>query len=85
MTKCAACNRDASSAGDNDNNNNNNTKKSYCIYHLRAVEQLKSHYSYWMDAYSSGISWQEFLARLLDMDETGQWVKDVIREELKNK
>jgi hypothetical protein len=46
-----------------------------------ASESLAAHYRAWVDAYG-GISWQEFLSRLLKMRETGSWVKEVIEAEL---
>ncbi len=67
--KCAACTRDS---GD----------KEYCLYHTKALEELKSHYGSWVSAYG-GISWQDYLKRLYNMQETGQWIKDIIRLELK--
>lgn len=67
--KCAACTRES---GD----------KKYCGYHARALEQLKSHHESWVDAYG-GISWHDYLKRLYQMEETGQWVREVIEAELK--
>jgi hypothetical protein len=66
--KCAACSRDA--------------KEKYCKYHLQALEQLKSHYGRWVDAYG-GISWQDYMQKLLKMEETGSWVREVIEQEMK--
>lgn len=66
--KCAACSRDA--------------RKKYCKYHLQALEQLKSHYDRWVEAYG-GISWQDYLQKLSKMQETGFWVKEVIEQEMK--
>jgi hypothetical protein len=69
MPKCAACHRQASSG-------------KYCLHHGKAMESLNSHYMGWIDAYG-GISWQDFLAKLSKMQETGSWVKEVIEVELK--
>lgn len=66
--KCAACSRDA--------------KDKYCKHHMRALEQLKSHYGRWADAYG-GVSWQDYLQKLSKMEETGSWVKEVIEQEMK--
>ena len=66
--KCAACSRDSA--------------ERYCRYHSQALEQLKSHYDKWVDAYG-GITWQEYLQKLSRMDEAGPWVKEVIAEEMK--
>jgi hypothetical protein len=68
--KCAACHRTAMSG------------KKYCSHHSRALESLTDHYKAWVDAYG-GISWQDFLDKLLKMQETGSWVKEVIAVELK--
>lgn len=67
--KCAACHRQASSG-------------KYCLNHTQALESLTGHYRAWVDAYG-GISWQDFLNKLLKMQETGGWVKEVIEVELK--
>jgi hypothetical protein len=67
--KCFACARKAS------------TNK-YCFYHAQAFDNLKEHYKIWVHAYDT-ISWNDFLNKLLQMNETGSWVKDVIIVELK--
>ncbi|MEO9363033.1 MAG: hypothetical protein ABI348_03945 [Nitrososphaera sp.] len=72
MNKCAACARESDGSG----------SKKYCSYHTRALEQLKSHYDSWVEAYGD-ISWQDYLQRLHKMEETGQWVKEVIEAEMK--
>ncbi|AIC17196.1 hypothetical protein [Nitrososphaera viennensis] len=74
MKKCAACARES---GDG---------RKYCRYHAKALEQLKSHYDSWVEAYG-GISWQDYLQRLQKMEEetTGQWVREVIEAEMKKK
>lgn len=68
--KCAACARESDGIS------------KYCSYHARALGQLKSHYDSWVVAYG-GISWQDYLQRLHKMEETGQWVKEVIEAEMK--
>jgi len=70
MAKCRACNRDASSTNE------------FCMYHEQAYDILKKNYDAWRDAYGK-ISWREYLERLLELKETGSWVKDVIMLELK--
>lgn len=70
MSKCAACARETDSSG------------RYCSYHARALGQLKSHYDSWVDAYG-GISLQDYMKRLHKMEETGQWIKEVIEAEMK--
>lgn len=71
MAKCKACSRDASS-------------DEFCIYHEQAYDALKKNYDAWQDAYGK-ISWKEYLEKLLELKETGSWVKDVIMLELKEK
>ncbi len=43
---------------------------------------MKNHYKVWVKAYGS-ISWEEFLNKLVGMQETGRWIKEVIEVELK--
>jgi hypothetical protein len=68
--KCAACHRKTL------------LDSKYCLYHYQALESLTGHYRAWVDAYG-GISWQDFLSKLSEMQETGSWVKEVIEVELK--
>ena len=73
MAKCRACSRDAS-------------LNAFCSYHAQAYDALKKNYDLWCDAYDKDkISWEEYLERLLELKETGSWVKDVILLELKEK
>jgi len=65
---CQACGKDA--------------QDRYCKYHAKAFSNLQAHHQAWVRAYGS-ISWQAFLERLEGMQETGQWVKEVIKAELK--
>ena len=58
--------------------------KKYCIYHSQALDDIKGHYTKWVYAYGI-ISWNDFLNRLLDMNETGSWIKEVISVELRSK
>ena len=69
MVKCQACNRKVES-------------KDFCKYHLLAYKVLKQNYSVWCKAYCK-LSWKEYLERLLKVKDTGLWVKDVIKLELK--
>jgi hypothetical protein len=41
-------------------------------------------YKAWVNAYGE-VSRETYLKKLLDLDETGDWVKDVIRNELKER
>jgi hypothetical protein len=69
--KCSACMRKVS-------------KNKYCQYHARVFDNLKEHYNTWIEAYGS-ISWNDYLNQLLQMNETGIWVKDVIIVELEDR
>jgi hypothetical protein len=68
--KCSACSRKAL------------TRKKYCFYHSQAIDDIKEHYKKWVYAYGI-ISWNDFLNKLLSMNETGSWIKEVIAVELK--
>ena len=72
MAKCIACYRDASNTNE------------FCRYHKHAYDALKKNYSLWCNAYGK-IAWKEYLERLLDLKETGLWVKEVVILELKEK
>jgi DNA-directed RNA polymerase subunit N (RpoN/RPB10) len=54
----------------------------YCVYHEKALRNLCDHYDSWVRAYGN-ISWENFLERLEEKNETGAWVKEVIKAELK--
>jgi hypothetical protein len=54
----------------------------YCFYHSQALDDIKKYYKRWVHAYGI-ISWNDFLNKLLNMDETGSWIKEVIAIELK--
>jgi hypothetical protein len=45
---------------------------------------MTDHYKAWVEAYGR-ISWDDFLNKLLKMQETGSWIKEVIEVELKKK
>lgn len=47
----------------------------YCRYHQEALNNLRSSYEEWREA--SGVSWKEYIERLCEIDETGQWVHEV--------
>ena len=66
--KCAACERDAAGK--------------YCRYHSQAFEQLQEHYKTWVRAYG-GMPWERYLAKMAEMKETGDWVKEIIAVERK--
>ncbi|MDQ3807634.1 MAG: hypothetical protein M3298_05650 [Thermoproteota archaeon] len=54
----------------------------YCMRHKQAFDSMINHYKAWVNAYDR-ISWKEFLVKLLSMQETGIWIKEVIEVELK--
>jgi hypothetical protein len=69
--KCSACHRGAIAK-----------EKRYCLYHSQAYDSLQKEYKAWVNAYG-GVSRETYMKKLLDLDQTGDWVKDVIRNELK--
>jgi hypothetical protein len=68
--KCSACSRKVL------------TRKKYCFYHSQALDDIMEHYKKWVHVYEI-ISWNDFLNKLLNMNETGSWIKEVIAVELK--
>jgi hypothetical protein len=69
--KCAVCYREVVAKD-----------KKFCIYHSQAHASLNKQYDAWVKAYG-GISWEDYLKKLLTLDQTGSWVKDVINLEQK--
>jgi deoxycytidylate deaminase len=69
--KCAACHRKVVAKG-----------KKYCIYHSQAYDSLQKQHGSWMHAYA-GISMGDYMKKLLTLNETGIWIKEVINAELK--
>jgi hypothetical protein len=57
-------------------------EKKYCCHHSQALDDIMEHYKKWVHAYEI-ISWNDFLNKLLNMNETGSWIKEVIAVELK--
>ncbi len=47
-----------------------------CPYHSGALENLKEAFVKWK--HSLGVSWDEYLERLEQLDTVGRWVKEVI-------
>ena len=70
MAKCRICYRNASNE--------------FCGYHEQAYNELKKHYEVWCSAYGK-ITWKKYLERLLELKETGSWVREVIILKLKEK
>jgi deoxycytidylate deaminase len=69
--KCAACYRKVVAKG-----------KKYCVYHSQAYDSLQKQHGAWMHAYA-GISMGDYMKKLLTLNETGIWIKEVINAELK--
>jgi hypothetical protein len=69
--KCSVCARGVIAEG------------KYCLYHSQAYESLQKQYKAWVNAYG-GISTELYMKKLLDLDQTGDWVKDIIRIELRD-
>jgi DNA topoisomerase-1 len=65
VTKCGICGRDAK-------------EDELCRYHFEALNNLRAAYEGWNTA--SGVSWEQYLERLVQIEETGRWVKDVIQQ-----
>jgi len=63
--KCKLCRREAKARGE------------LCRYHSDARDALKRAHEAWEQAYS-GMSWRDYLNRVKALDETGQWIKEVI-------
>ncbi len=66
MTFCTICGRAALKKND------------YCNYHQDALDNLKSSYENWRKA--SGVSWEEYVEKLSQIEETGRWVLDVVEQ-----
>jgi hypothetical protein len=47
----------------------------YCKYHLQALTNIKAGFEKWRKAL--GISWEDYLKRIMALPETGVWVKEV--------
>jgi len=65
--QCKICKRKAENSG-------------FCGYHEAARDALKKEYRTWKEAYS-GMSWGEYLQRVKAIENTGQWVREVIEME----
>ena len=49
---------------------------------MQAYDNLIKHYKIWNKAFD-GLSWTDYMIKLLELKETGSWVKEVISAELK--
>ena len=57
------------------------TKDSYCIMHAAALSSLRERFPDWQRAIGD-ISWERYLETILTVEETGDWVKQVAKNEL---
>jgi hypothetical protein len=57
------------------------TADKYCEYHYKSFDKLISGYASWKSALGD-ISWVDYLTKLLDLQETGSSIKDIIEKEL---
>jgi hypothetical protein len=64
MTSCRLCKREPVPQTD------------LCKYHLNAKRNVESGYKQWSEAYGA-ITWDEYLQKIRDSAETGQWAKEV--------
>ena len=48
-----------------------------CNYHLMALNEVKRMYEVWKEVL--GISWNEYLNKLLKLKGTGDWIRDVVK------
>jgi hypothetical protein len=55
----------------------------YCIYHIKAKRSLKENYKKWSEAYSTNLTWDQYLDQLSKLENVGIWIKEVINIELK--
>ncbi|HEX6294065.1 MAG TPA: hypothetical protein VFZ46_02830 [Nitrososphaeraceae archaeon] len=55
----------------------------YCIYHNKAKIYLKENYKKWSEAYSTNLTWDQYLDKLSKLENIGIWIKEVIDMELK--
>jgi len=64
MTACRLCKRDCAPSS------------TLCKYHLAARRNVESQYSRWSEGYG-GMTWKEYLKKISQSAETGQWAKEV--------
>ena len=64
MTSCRLCKRDRAASS------------AFCGYHLAAKRNLESGYKKWSEGYG-GMEWKEYLRRIGQSPETGQWAREV--------
>lgn len=55
----------------------------YCIYHTQARKYLQESHKKWNEAYSTNLTWDQYLDKLSKLENVGIWIKQVIDIELK--
>ncbi|MFW9962131.1 MAG: hypothetical protein ACFFCX_01080 [Candidatus Sifarchaeia archaeon] len=50
----------------------------FCRYHQEALNNLRSSFENWRKA--SDVSWEEYIELLCQIDETGQWVREIAEQ-----
>ncbi|MHA1798462.1 MAG: hypothetical protein ACTSVY_08425 [Candidatus Helarchaeota archaeon] len=59
-------------------------KDGYCKYHLEAFSNLKKTYDDWKKAYNDKLEFKDYLKKLVMNKYTGEWVREVAIELMKN-
>lgn len=54
----------------------------FCIFHSSALANVKAKFSQWQEAYDD-ISWERYLERIFDLNETGDSSKEIARHLLR--
>jgi len=62
MSQCPICGRDR--------------QEEFCSYHQIAFNNLKEMHEKWEIA--SGLSWESYLKKISDIEDTGRWIREVI-------
>ena len=57
------------------------TSGKYCAYHRRSFDKLVSCYQSWKRALGE-ISWRDFLRKVIELQDTGSSIRDIIQKEL---
>jgi hypothetical protein len=71
IVKCIICTRKVS-----------NHQDKYCINHMQAYDNVKKHYKIWDKAYE-GLSWIDYMNKVLELNETGSRVKELVTAEIR--
>jgi hypothetical protein len=48
---------------------------------MQAYDNLKEHYKIWNKAFE-GLSWIDYMNKVVKLNETGSWVKEVVSAEI---